>query len=343
LIIDANIYWFPEEIFEEEELLQRFLSEIPRGYDTAAVVKTENNRKQIAIERPVGYQSVNYVQGEYTLDFILNSLDEAGIDRAIMKVPCCHEWLSLDMCRLFNDGMADFARKSNGRLIALAVIPPWGTEGDLEELERCRNELGMTSIQLCAHYGNLYLDDAAFAAMFKRLNDYGMTAYVHHTPVPVEHDFIYDYNNLRRSYGRCVDQTIAVSRELLSGMFEQYPEVKVVHSMLGGGIFTYLNMLVPPKTQETDNARRFEAEDDKFHLWLKENIYFEMSHAQPWGSMLESAIKVLGSDHIIYGSSFPVRREWFMEGVNYINSLRLEEKDKQLILYENAKRLYKIQ
>jgi predicted TIM-barrel fold metal-dependent hydrolase len=201
----------------------------------------------------------------------------------------------------------------------------------------------MNGVQLCAHYGNLYLDDAVFAPMFEKLNEYGMIAYVHHTPVPVEYESIYDYNNLRRSYGRCVDQAIAVSRELLSGMFEKYPEVKVVHSMLGGGIFTYLNMLVPAKTNETDSVKRFETMDDKLHLWLKENIFFEMSHAQPWGIMLESAIKVLGADHIIYGSSYPVRREWFMEGVSYINSLQLDETEKELILCENAKRLYKIQ
>ncbi len=343
MIIDANIYWFPEEVFEDEGLLQKFLSDMPRGYDTAAVVKTEKGKKQIAIERPAGYQSVNYIQGEYTFGFIMNSLDEAGIDKAIMKVPCCHEWLSLELCRLFNDGMAEYARLSKGRLTALAVIPPWGTAGALEELARCKDELGMKGIQLCAHYGNLYLDDTVFAPMFEKLNEYGMTAYVHHTPVPVEYETIYDYNNLRRSYGRCADQAIAVSRELLSGMFEKYPEVKVVHSMLGGGIFTYLNMLVPPKAQEADSVKRFEAEDDKLHLWLRDNIFFEMSHAQPWGLMLEAAIKVLGADHVIYGSSFPVRREWFMEGVNYINNLNIDEADKQLVLSGNAKRLYKIQ
>lgn len=74
-----------------------------------------------------------------------------------MKVPCCHEWLSSELCRRFNDGMADFARRSNGRLIPLAVLPPWGREAELAELERCRCEFGMKGVQLCAHYGELYL------------------------------------------------------------------------------------------------------------------------------------------------------------------------------------------
>ena len=31
MIIDANVYWFPEALFEDEALLSRFLMDIPRG------------------------------------------------------------------------------------------------------------------------------------------------------------------------------------------------------------------------------------------------------------------------------------------------------------------------
>lgn len=343
MIIDANIYWFPEEIFEDDKLMQKFISDIPRGYNTAVSVKTENNRKQISIERPVGYPGVNYRQGDYTYDYIMNSLNEAQIDYAVMKVPCCNEWLSLDMCRLFNDGMAKYSKMSNGRLIGLAIVPPWGTKAAMDELDRCINELGMKGVQLCAHYGDLYLDNEAFAPLFEKLNEHKMTVYVHHTPVPVEYRTLYEYNNLRRSYGRCVDQAIAVMRELFSGMFEKYPDIKFVHSMLGGGIFTYINMLQPKKTDD-DVIKRFDAADARISRWLKENLYFEMSHAQPWGNvMLEAAIKILGADHIVYGSSYPVKREWFTEGADFIKSLNIDERDRQLILCENAKRLYKIE
>ena len=57
----------------------------------------------------------------------------------------------------------------------------------------------MRGVQLCAHYGEYYLDDDVFAPLFERLNAYGMNAYVHHTPVPVEYASIADYNNLRRT------------------------------------------------------------------------------------------------------------------------------------------------
>ena len=343
MIIDANVYWFPEALFEDEALLSRFLMDIPRGYGTNGRLVMRGGKKQIVIERPVGCPGVDYVQGDYTLKRMLAALDEAGVDSAVMKVPCVHEWMSLEMCRLFNDGMADYARRSGGRLTALAVIPPWGHPAQLAELERCRHELGMMGVQLCAHYGDLYLDDEAFAPLFEKLNEYGMTAYVHHTPVPVEYESIAGYNNLRRSLGRCEDQLTAVGRELFSGMFDRYPNVRLVHSMLGGAFFAFQEMLMPHGPAQADAAGRFTATPESMRRHLRENIFFEMSHAQPWGKvLLETAVKILGADHIVYGSSYPVRPEWTREGAAYVKALDISQEKREAMLCENAKKLYHI-
>lgn len=343
MVIDANVYWFPEAMFEDDSLRARFFMDIPRGYDTNGKMILRNGKKQIVIERPIGCPGVDYIQGDYTLEGMIAALDEAGIDRAVMKVPCVHEWMSLDMCRYFNDGMADFARRSGGRLIALAVIPPWGHEAQLAELERCYTQLGMRGVQLCAHYGEYYLDDDVFAPLFERLNAYGMNAYVHHTPVPVEYASIADYNNLRRSLGRCMDQLTAVGRELFSGMFDRYPNVRLIHSMLGGGFFTFSEMLMPHGSTASDASGRFNATPESMRRHLANNVFFEMSHAQPWGKvLLETAVKVLGADHILYGSSSPVKAEWMRDGPDFVRALEVSEDDKALMLCENAKRLYQI-
>jgi predicted TIM-barrel fold metal-dependent hydrolase len=51
---------------------------------------------------------------------------------------------------------------------------------------------------------------------------------------------------------------------------------------------------------------------------------------------------VLGADHILYGSSYPIKLDWFFEGVDYVKSLDIDEKSKDLILGENAARLFNI-
>lgn len=341
LIIDANVYWFPERIFEEETLLERFLTEIPEACATTGKLVVRGGKKQIVIERPAGCPGVDYVQGDYTLEGILAALDAGGVDQAVLKVPCCHEWMGLDMCRLFNDGMADYVTRSKGRLAALAVVPPEGTPEQLSELERCNRELGMKGAQLCAHYGERYLDDEAFAPLFEKLEELHMTAYIHHTPVPTQYDALCSYTNLRRSYGRCCDQMIAVSRELFSGMLGRYPHVRVVHSMLGGGFFTYLYQMLPSRRRTMDTAGRFEKTEQKVRNCLENQIYFEMSHAQPWGkAVLECAVTTLGADHVVYGSSYPVCEAWTTGGPEFVKGLDISQVDQKKILGENARSLY---
>jgi predicted TIM-barrel fold metal-dependent hydrolase len=345
MIIDANMYWFPEEIFTDENLMKKFLSAIPAASQIFGYEKKDekNLLKQIVIEKPKGYQNLNYGQGDYILEKQLADMDQAGIDKAVLKLPGCQEWLPLDLCRQFNDGMADHVKQSNGRMTALAVVPPWGTTECIHELERCKADLGMTGVQLSSHYGTCYLDDETFAPFFQRLNEMEMSVYVHHSPVPVQYDSLLAYNNLRRQYGRCVDQTTAVGRELFSGFFDKYPHLKLIHSMLGGGFFAYSDMMLPHTSKRTEKISRFESERDSLRRHMKENIFFEMSQAQSWGkAQLECAVSVLGADHILFGTSYPVRPEWLLEGAAFVKQLDITDADKDLILCRNAETIYRV-
>lgn len=344
MVIDANMYYVPEAIFTDEALQQKFFEPIA-GESSASgyfgyIQDTAGGLKEIIIEKPKGCQNLNYLQGEYEVAVQLADMDAAGVDKAVLKTPCCQEWLSLELCRRFNDGMAQQVKDSGGRLAALAVVPPFLTEDVRAELDRCVQELGVHGIQLSAHYGDKYLDDEAFAPLFEYLNEHRMTAYVHHTPLPVEYHALLDYTSLRRSYGRCVDQTTAILRELYSNMFEKYPHVKLVHSMLGGGFFALAPMMMPHKPA-ADTVNRFSNANTNVEQQLKDNIYFEISHAQPWGkAQLECAVRVLGADHIVFGTSYPVRRPWLLEGPDFIRALDITEEEKALILSKNAERLY---
>ncbi len=340
MIIDANIYWLPNEIFVSEEMTNHFLRVVPREYGVYAYQREKNkNEREFVIEKPEGSENLNYFQGDYDLSVQLENMDQAGVDTGVMKLPGCQEWLDLDLCIQFNNQMAETVKKSKGRFRALAVVPPSGDADTLRELKRCINELHMNGLQLSAHYGNKYLDDPMFRRLLKCASDLNIPVYVHHTPVPVEYNSLADYNNLRRSYGRCEDQTIAVTREIFSGMFKELPNLKMIHSMLGGGYFAYKNMFFP----NDSGHGRFDANTSDVARSLKDNIYFEMSHAQPWGKAeLKCAVEVLGADHIIYGSSYPVKKDWLIGGPQYVGDLPISQDEKDMLLFKNAERIYGI-
>ncbi len=102
--------------------------------------------------------------------------------------------------------------------------------------------------------------------------------------------------------------------------------------MLGGGFFAFTNMLAPRSRRSKEELERFDSADTARDR-LDKNIFFDISGAMQWGkAQLECAIEVLGADHILYGSSYPVRREWFVKGIDFVRSLDIPEESKALIL-----------
>lgn len=340
--IDANVYWLPDELFTDPALRDEFIRSVPREYDVFATAYTnEAGDAAIKIEKPAGCENLNYFRSDYFMDKQLADMDAAGVEKAVMKLPGCQEWLSLELCRKFNTAAARHAAESGGRLYALAVVPPFGDDACIAELDRCVNELGMKGVQMSAHYGNHYLDDPMFRGMFRHINDLKIPVYIHHTPLPVDCSALLDYNNLRRSFGRCQDQITAIGRELFSGMFGELPDLKMVHSMLGGGYFAFKEMLMP---RDSGGGRFDTANSENVRKWLQNNIYFEISHAQPWGKdILEVAVKILGADHLIYGSSYPVKQVWMTGGPAFMESLDVSDKDKEQMLRGNAMKIYGIE
>ena len=338
--IDANVYWLPDCLFTDESVRNAFLRCIPREYGVcASATPLLEGNVRIDIEKPAGCENLNYFRLDYQMEKQLADMDRAGIDKAILKLPGCQEWLSLDLCRLFNDAAAAHVAASGGRMEALAVVPPYGDADSLRELDRCVWELGMKGLQLSAHYGNYYLDHPMFRPLLKKANELGIPVYVHHTPIPVDSASILEYNNLRRSFGRCQDQITAIGRELFSGMFAELPGLKMIHSMLGGGYFTFKEMLMP----RDSGGGRFDTDTEAIRKYLKENIYFEISHAQPWGKeILELAVNILGADHMIYGSSYPVKEVWMTGGPAFVEGLEISSEEKELLLGENARAIYRV-
>ena len=344
MVIDANMHWLPGDFFKDKSLRDSFIYAVPSAYGEYAKVSTipGTQTQQVVIEKPKGYENLNFAETQYDSVNRLKDMDSAGINKAILRIPCWQEWLSLETCKVVNDLLAKHIRQYPGRFLALAVVPPWGSQGCLDEVDRCLQDLGFSGVQLAAHYGRLYLDEEEFEPYFAKLNRLDIPVVVHHTPLPVDYNSLIKYTNLRRQYGRCVDQATAVGRELFSGMFGKFPNLKFIHSMLGGGFFTYVNMLAPRKVGVKEEMERFEVAD-KVREYLARNLFFDISGAPQWGKdQLECAVKVLGADHILYGSSHPIRREWFTKGVDYIKSLDISEEGKSLILGGNAARLFHI-
>lgn len=345
-VVDINIHHLPEDLFTNEKILNGFLNSAPRGFgEIASVITMENGKKQLVLEKPKGYQNLNYVEGDYSVESKLSAMDDAGVDYGVLRVPVWQEWLGLETCRAVNDNAAEMVANSNGRLFATACVPPWGGKENIYELERCVKELGAVGVQLACHYGQLYLDDEVFEPYLRVIEKLDIPVVVHHTPLPVEYKSVIDYTNLRREYGRVIDQGIAVGRELFSGMFDRMPGLRFIHTMMGGNWFANTALLTPHKSNKAEAMQRLDPTGgEKIKQYLDENIFFDMTHPHSWGKdQVEAAIKINGADHYLFGSSFPVFYSWMGQGVEFLkNEIEVSDADRELVLSGNAKRLFNL-
>ena len=345
MIIDINMHWLPENLFTDKSLLDSFIRVVPREYGEYAKVTTVpgTDRVQIAISKPKGYENLNFSSDITDTKGRLEAMDEVKVDKGILRIPCWQEWLDLEMSKKLNDMLAKYIKEHPGRFFGLGITPPWGDKESLYEAERCIKDLGFVGMEVAAHYGNLYLDEEEFRPYFKKLNELGVPVCIHHVPLPVSYGDIIEYTNLRRLYGRCICQMTNLGRILFSGLLDDFPNLKLIPTMLAGGFFAYANLLVPQRSGAREEMERFDMAGDKLRGYLENNIYFDISHAPVWGkAQLECAVKVLGAEHVLFGSSYPVRREWLLKGVEYVQSLDIGEREKSLILGENAVRLFNI-
>jgi len=125
-LIDANMHWLPENLFTDEQLLSAFVESVPREYGIHAKVAPVPGRplRQIIIEQPAGYEVLNYAENQYSSAGQIADMDQARIDKAILRLPCWQEWLGLEACKKVNDGLAQHVKRYPGRFQALAVVPP---------------------------------------------------------------------------------------------------------------------------------------------------------------------------------------------------------------------------
>ena len=132
MIIDINMHHLPQRSVQRRKD-HGWVPELASPANSARCASlgtVESGKKQLILEKPKGYQNLNYVEGDYSLETKLAAMDDAGVDIGILRVPVWQEWLRLDTCKIVNDEAADMCRRSNGRLYATACPPAVGRQGE---------------------------------------------------------------------------------------------------------------------------------------------------------------------------------------------------------------------
>jgi aminocarboxymuconate-semialdehyde decarboxylase len=175
-----------------------------------------------------------------TIENLLVAHERAGIDLCVvsntihyLRDKTAEE--SLAFLRRWNAYGAELQQRHQGRIVVFTSTLPCGGEPFLKELERAIVEYGLKGVLINSSHQSAYPDDDQAEPFFDLVTSLGIPLMMHAPSVGFGEERMKEYR-LASSVGRPFDECLAISRMIVRGVFEKFPNLKFVGCHLGGGI-----------------------------------------------------------------------------------------------------------
>jgi 5-carboxyvanillate decarboxylase len=240
----------------------------------------------------------------------------------------------------YNDQLADAVRRYPGRLYGLAAIAPQDPAHAARELERAVRTLGMKGAIVNSHTQGEYLDDQKFWEIFESAEALGVPVYIHpQTPPRSMIEPFLDCGLDGAIFGFAVETGLHMLRLIVSGVFDRFPNLKVVVGHLGEGIPYWLfrvdffhNGIV--QTRRYDKVKPLKKKPSDY---MRESFYVTTS-GMAWEPAIMFARQVLGADRVLYAMDYPY--QYIVDEVAVTDNLPISDDDKKALYQLNAERVF---
>jgi predicted TIM-barrel fold metal-dependent hydrolase len=232
-------------------------------------------------------------------------MDQHGIDISVISLanPWL-DWVAADeaahMARVVNDDVERMCEEHKGRLFAFGTLPLSAPVHEVvEEVRRLRGRPYCRGIVMGTSGLGEGLDDARLDPIWEALEESGMVVFLHpHYGLPAD-----VFGPRRADYGHVLplamgfplETTIAVTRMILSGIFDRFQKLEVLlaHS---GGTLPFLAGRIESCIQHDGHLKKAGQIDGRRKIWdvLKKNIYLDAVVYADIG--IKAAIDASGAD-----------------------------------------------
>jgi aminocarboxymuconate-semialdehyde decarboxylase len=201
----------------------------------------------------------------------------------------------------------------------------------VEELERsCAR--GAVGVMVLANVAGKSLTDPMFAPIWKAIDQRKLPVLVHPTDPPGVDFMDMSKFDLSWSVGFMFDTTLAITRMIFEGFFDQYPDLKVIASH-GGGTLPYLVGRFEKGDEVELPSRRQMKRKPTDYL---RHIYYD-SITYNLGA-LQYLVSVVGAEHVMLGTDWP---HWVHDTKGaFANTAALPEAQCRAIRSANAERIF---
>jgi predicted TIM-barrel fold metal-dependent hydrolase len=223
---------------------------------------------------------------------------------------------AVELMRLMNDGLAELVARHPLRFPTFAAaLALHDVDAALAEIDRA-DRSGAVGFQLCTHMRGTPLDDPRFEPVFAEVARRGLVIWLHPIRGPTP-----DYATETKSryeiwwaFGWPYDSSAAMARLVFSGLFDRYPDLKIITHHMGAMIPYFEGRIVQGWDLEM-GARTPPADAALLPGPLKRKAqdYFKMFFADTALSGAVGAtrcgLEYFGADKVVFASDFPFDAE----------------------------------
>ena len=276
-------------------------------------------------------------------DTRLAAMDASGISLQVLSLSIpgtqgLDATEAVPMARDANDRMQETIKAYPGRFAAFAALPTADPAASVAELQRTVKQLGFKGAMINGHTQGSFLDDRKYWPIFECAEALDVPIYLHpRDPHPtVLKAYFEGYEELAfASWGFAMDTCTHFLRLVFSGLFDEFPRLKMILGHLGEGLPFWLHRL----DDHGKGAARRRGLKRTPAQYLTENLIVTCSGNFSVPAFL-CAMMALGIDNLLFSVDWPYESN--KAAVEFLNALPISDTDREKIAYRNAERVLKL-
>lgn len=276
-----------------------------------------------------------YKKGWSDIDLLLQTLDDAGIEKAVLLYPTSDAHLNLGgwlrVCDVYNRGISRKVQEHPDRLIGAGILPLDSPHDMVRAIDTIQ-ELGLSCLSVASSYEGRYLDDEYFLPVWEKAEQDNLPLFVHSQTInPIGFDRIKD-PLLMPVVEYLFDITMCAGAMMMSGVFNRYKDLKVVFAHFAGVLPFLADRF--DSTYSMLRTRNMVKDLGSAPSHILKNIFVDISGAQST-SQLTMALEFFGPSRIVWGSDFPAQKDP-TASINALETLHIQREDKDNIMGGNV-------
>jgi len=276
-----------------------------------------------------------------SVDRRLEEMDRYGVELGVLSVQSAFTWIerlpaeeSLELVRLYNDGLAKQCAAHPGRFAAFASVPLAEMDMAATEFERAIALPGIVGVHIP---GNAFLSYEAaerVRPVLEVANSHRAVVFVHFGPMPGD-----PWPRVPRGVDNyrhrvfTLDQQASLSSNMvtlcMTDILDPYPDAIVQVHNLGGNMSIEIERMDHRSMVDTPDAELPSAR------FARSKVYLDCNSIGP--RAIEAGVRAFGTDRILFGtdgSAFGT--EW---SIKALNDAEIGEDARQKILRRNAAKM----